>query len=55
MKDERLILMRYKWLSRWLCAIVAIFCLTSLSGCIDEEEMVDTPKGNFEALWRIID
>ena len=55
MKDERLILIRYNWLSWWLCAIVAIFCLTSLSGCIDEEEMVDTPKGNFEALWRIID
>ncbi len=24
-------------------------------GCVDEEEYSDTPMGNFEALWRIID
>jgi C-terminal processing protease CtpA/Prc len=24
-------------------------------GCIDEEEFPDTPQGNFEALWKIID
>lgn len=53
--DEELILKRYKWLSRWVCAAVALLCLTSLTGCIDEEEMPDTPRGNFEALWRIID
>jgi len=27
------------------------FCLS----CVDEEEMPDTPQGNFEALWKIID
>lgn len=26
-----------------------------LSGCIREEEVVNTPQGNFEALWKIID
>lgn len=26
-----------------------------LASCIDEEEQPDTPVGNFEALWRIID
>jgi len=31
--------------------LVAI-CLTS---CVDEEEFADTPQGNFEALWKIID
>lgn len=31
-----------------------LLCL-SLSACIDEEEYDDTPRGNFEALWKIID
>jgi Periplasmic protease len=26
-----------------------------LSGCVDEDEFPDTPQGNFEALWQIID
>lgn len=30
------------------------FCL-SLSSCVKEEEFEDTPQGNFDALWRIID
>lgn len=29
--------------------------LCSLSSCIDEEEYNDDPRGNFEALWHIID
>ena len=33
-------------------AIVAIF---SLSSCVDEEEYADNPRGNFEALWKIVD
>lgn len=33
-------------------AIVAIF---SLGSCVDEEEYVDNPRGNFEALWKIVD
>ena len=33
-------------------AIVAIF---SLGSCVDEEEYADNPRGNFEALWKIVD
>ena len=29
--------------------------LMSLVSCIDEEEFANTPQGNFEALWKIID
>ncbi len=36
-----------------LTAVLA-FCL-SVTSCIDEEEHADTPTGNFEALWKIID
>lgn len=32
-----------------------IFLLPLLSGCIREDEVVNTPQGNFEALWKIID
>jgi len=34
-----------------------IICHLSFSivGCVDEEEHADTPQGNFEALWQIID
>ena len=35
-----------------ILAIAALFCLTS---CVDTEEIDDTPNGNFEALWQIID
>lgn len=36
------------------CALVLflLFCFTS---CIDEDEYPDTPEGNFEALWHIMD
>lgn len=29
--------------------------LLGLTGCVDEESYADTPQGNFEALWNIID
>ena len=29
--------------------------LPLLNGCIREEEFNNTPQGNFEALWKIID
>ena len=35
-----------------LCLLPSLFCLTA---CIDEEEHEDSPQGNFEALWQIID
>ena len=34
-----------------LCIIAALCCIS----CVDEEEFADTPQGNFEALWKIID
>ncbi len=42
-------------------AISLIVCLATLAmgitltSCIDEDEHADTPTGNFEALWKIID
>lgn len=35
--------------------IYLLLLLPLLSGCIREEEVVNTPEGNFEALWKIID
>ena len=35
----------------FLAALPLLLCLS----CVDEEEFADTPRGNFEALWRIID
>ena len=35
-----------------ICIIVS---LLALSSCVDVEEYDDTPQGNFEALWHIID
>ena len=33
-----------------------LLCLTApLVSCIDEEDYPDTPRGNFEALWKIMD
>lgn len=35
-----------------LISLLGLFCLSS---CVDEDEFPDTPIGNFEALWKIID
>ena len=32
-----------------------VFALLSLSSCVNEEQYDNTPQGNFEALWNIID
>ena len=32
-----------------------IVCLATLVSCVDTDERPDTPVGNFESLWRIID
>ena len=37
-----------------ICA-TGIISLLGLIGCIDEDVFPDTPQGNFEALWKIID
>ena len=34
---------------------VFLMMLLSLSACVKDEEFTDSPRGNFEALWRIID
>lgn len=38
---------------KYLCLL--LFALPALVGCIREEEFSNTPQGNFEALWKIID
>ena len=38
-----------------LLFLFVLISLTSLTGCVDEDEYADNPKGNFEALWNIID
>lgn len=35
--------------------ICTVFLASGLVSCIDEEEYADSPRGTFEALWRIID
>lgn len=35
--------------------LLAIFAILPLASCVDEEEYPDSPRGNLEALWRIID
>ena len=35
--------------------IFYLLILISLTSCIREEETDNTPRGNFEALWKIID
>ena len=32
-----------------------ILSLVALSGCVREEDYANSPQGNFDALWRIID
>ena len=36
-------------------ALLILITLLSLTSCVDEEEFPNTPQGNFEALWKIID
>lgn len=38
---------------KYLCLL--LLALPALVGCIREEEFSNTPQGNFEALWKIID
>lgn len=35
--------------------IIFIATMVLLCSCVDEEQYADTPRGNFEALWRILD
>jgi len=40
---------------RWLAVLCCLFGLCAVTGCVDEDEFPDTPQGNLDALWRIID
>lgn len=39
----------------WLQLLMMLCIFPLFTSCVDEEEYADTPQGNFEALWRIID
>lgn len=41
-------------MKQFLVVLIA-FLSFSVSSCVDEDEFADTPQGNFEALWQIID
>ncbi len=43
----------YRTLAMATCLMLGLMPL--LVSCVDEDEYPDTPSGNFEALWRIID
>ncbi|MBQ8047365.1 MAG: S41 family peptidase [Prevotella sp.] len=42
-------------MNRMLHLFLPLLLLLSLSSCVKEDEYADTPEGNFEALWHIID
>ena len=44
-----------KKLLRLICISFLISPFSFLISCIDEVEHANTPSGNFEALWQIID
>lgn len=41
-----------KWLKQLVLIAISMLMMTS---CIEEDHFEDTPRGNFEALWKIID
>ena len=45
----------YKEMKRLSMLFLLISQLFTLVSCVEEEEYANTPKGNFEALWRIMD
>ncbi len=43
-------------LSQWAVAcLIFVVSLSVTTSCVDEDEFDDSPNGNFEALWKIID
>ena len=38
-----------------LTYLFLILLVPLMAACVDEDEYDDTPQGNFEALWKIID
>lgn len=45
---------KHIYIIRCISVLAALMCL-GLCSCVDEDEFPDTPNGNFEALWRILD
>ena len=39
--------------SIYLLTVLCSLCM--ITSCVDEDEFADTPRGNFEALWKILD
>ncbi len=39
----------------YILFLISVLCAWSVSSCVKEEEFENTPQGNFEALWTIID
>ena len=35
--------------------VIALITILGMWACVDEHEYADNPRGNFEALWKIID
>ena len=35
--------------------LIALWTIGGFTSCIDEKEFADNPRGNFEALWKIMD
>ena len=48
-------LKKYAHLFFRLKIVSLLLCLLAFTSCVDEVEHEDTPQGNFEALWQIID
>lgn len=48
--------MNHLRISHFFCLCMAcIAIMFTATSCVDEEEYADTPQGNFEALWKIMD
>ena len=45
----------YSCLRKTILLSSCLFMFSCLTSCVDEDEFPDTPMGNFEALWKIID
>ena len=44
-----------KFLHLIIISLIGLMGPIGLISCVDEDEFADTPQGNFEALWKIID
>lgn len=42
-------------MKKFLYAMIPLLLALAQASCVDEEEYADNPKGNFEALWKIMD